>query len=111
MKIETLEDILQIDHEKLKAAENKRLITKIKQLLKSNNKEEKRAETNADSMPYEAVSIVGNKAVYLKFDLESKEARVVDVKVDTRDARGRNFMAAAATTKRLQELAKSQKEK
>lgn len=110
MKIESLEDILQIDHEKLKAAETKRLITKVKQLLKSNTKEEKKAEENAETLPFEAVSVVGNKAVYLRFDLETKEARVVDVRVDTRDVRGRNFMAGAAATTKLQKLIKEQKD-
>ena len=110
MKIESLEDILQIDHEKNKAAENKRLITKVKQLLKSNTKQEKKEEANADQMPYEAVSVVGNKLVKLKFDLETKEARVVDISVDSRDDRGRNHMARFYASKVIDHYAKYQKE-
>jgi hypothetical protein len=111
MKMDTLEDLFEIDHEKLKAAENKRVITRIKQLLKADGKEERKAEANAEEMPYEGVSVVGNKKVTLKFDLKTKEARVVDVKVDPRDTRGRNHMARYFAEKKLLKLAKEQKDK
>jgi hypothetical protein len=115
MKMDTLEDLFEIDHEKLKAAENKRVITRIKQLLKADGKEERKAEANAEAnaeeMPYEGVSVVGNKKVTLKFDLKTKEARVVDVKVDPRDTRGRNHMARYFAEKKLLKLAKEQKDK
>ena len=111
MKLDNLEDLFEIDHEKLKAAENKRVITKIKQLLKADNKSEARAEKEASEYPFEAVSVVGNKAVYLRFDLETKEARVVDVKTDGRDTRGRNHMVSHQALLYLEKLSKKQKEK
>ena len=110
MTLESLEDLFEIDHEKLKAAENKRLITRIKQLMKGENKSEKKADEAAENMPYEGVGIVGNKAVSIKFDLETKEARVVDVRVDPRDLKGRNHMAALDVTLKLKNLIRKQKE-
>ena len=65
---------------------------------------------DAEDYPYEAVSIVSEKLVTIKFDLESKKSRVVDVTTDSRDIRGRNYMSGAAAVKRLQELVKIQKE-
>lgn len=111
MKLDTLEDLLEIDHEKLKAAENKRVITRIKQLLKADNKSEARADKEAADYPYEAVSVVGNKFVTLKFDLETKEGRVVDVQTDGRDIKGRNYMAGASAENKLIALIRNQKEK
>jgi len=111
MKLDTLEDLFEINHEKLKAAENKRVITKIKQLLKTENKSEARAEKEAKDYPYEAVSVVGNKAVYLRFDLDTKDARVVDVRTDGRDTRGRNHMVSYQMSRYLEKLSKNQKEK
>lgn len=111
MKLDNLEDLFEIDHEKLKAAENKRVITKIKQLLKADNKSEARAEKEASEYPYDAVSVVGNKVVYIKFDLDTKEARVVDLFVDARDVKGKNFMAADKALNFLEKLVKIQKEK
>lgn len=109
MKLETIEDLLEIDTEKLKAAENKRLLTKIKQLIKSGNKAEAKADESSKDYPFEAVSVVGSSFVTVKFDLETKEARVTDTTVDTRDVGPRNYMAGAAALKRLQELVKEQK--
>lgn len=111
MKLDKLEDLFEIDHEKLKVAETKRVITKIKQLLKSDNKSEARAEKEAKEYPYDAVSIVENKVVFLKFDLDTKEARVVNVSIDPRDSKGRNFMGTDKALKFLDKLSRTQKEK
>lgn len=111
MKLETLEDVLAIDTDKLKAQENKRLLTRIKQLLKSDKKEETKADENAADYPYTAVSVVGNKYVKIKFDLESKKARVVDVQTDGRDTRGRNHMVGFKAINELEGLVNKQKEK
>lgn len=111
MKLEQLEDLLEIDIEKNKADDNKRLLRKIKQILKSENKQEAKQEEKAGDLPYEGVSIVGNKLVTLKFDLESKEAVVAGVEVDSRDAGVKNYMAAYHAANKLKELSKKQKEK
>ena len=111
MKLDKLEDLFEIDHEKLKAAENKRVITKIKQILKSDNKSEARADKEAKDYPYDAIGMVGEKLVYLKFDLDTKEARVVNIEVDPRDNARRNIMGGAKALDLLDKIIRNQKEK
>lgn len=77
--------------------------------VKSTTKKETKADEIAVDYPYEAVSIVGNKFVTLKFDLESKEARVVDVSIDSRDIKT-NHMAAYKAIQRAKQLGAIQKE-
>jgi len=110
MQIEKLEDILTINMDKLKSPEKTRLLTKIKQLIKADNKSEAKEEEAAVDYPYEAISIVGNYYVEIKFDLESKKARVVSTETDSRDVKNRNYMAGARAIKKMQELVKKQKE-
>lgn len=110
MKLEKLEDLLTIDTDKLKAAENKRLLTKLKQLLKSDKKEEAKADESAEDYPYTAVSVVGSTYVEVSFDLETKKARVVDTSKDGRDTRGRNHMVSHKAITKLHKLAREQKE-
>jgi hypothetical protein len=105
MKIEKIEDLLEIDTEKLKAAENKRLLTKLKQLIKAGNKSEAKADEAAKDLPYIGVGVVGNRYVEIGFDLDSKEGRVVDVAVHTTDVKN-NYMAGARAMKKVQELVK-----
>ena len=35
-------------------------------------------------MPYEAISVIGTKLITLRFDLDSKEGRIVDIEEDAR---------------------------
>lgn len=104
MELEKIEDLLKIDTDSNKAGDNKNLLKKLKQLLKKTNKKEANLEKKAEDMPYEAVSVVGNKCVTVSFNLETKEAVVSDVKVDTRDAGMSNHMATHNATIKLQKL-------
>lgn len=110
MKLETLDDILTMDFDKLKSAEKTRILTRVKQLVKAQNKSDATEDNEAEDFPYEGVSVVGTKFVSLKFDLESKKARVVDVQVDNRPANGKNYMVGAQAVRRIQHLVKKQKE-
>jgi hypothetical protein len=109
MKIEKIEDLLTIDTDKLKADQNKALLRKVKQLLKSTNKKAEDTEVLADSMPYEAVSVVGNKSIKLKFDLETGQGVVSDIFEDSRYTGGQNYMAVSHASKVLAKLGKEQK--
>jgi len=110
MKIEKLEDLLTINTDSLKSLEKSRLLTKIKQLIKSDNKTESKADDEAQNLPYEGISIVGSKYVELRFDLETKQARVTNVSSDTRDVRGRNYMSEDKALNKISALSKTQKE-
>ena len=107
MKLEKIEDLLQIDTDTLKAPENKRLLTKIKQLLKGDLKQEVKADEIAEDYPYVAISVIEGKFIKLRFDLESRKARVVEVE---EDPHGRPFMMSAKAIKEIQVLSKKQKE-
>ncbi len=109
LKLEKLEDLLHIDENSLKAPEAKAVIKKAKQMMKTSGAEEKVADEEAKELPYEAVSVVGKKFVKIKFDLNSKEARVVETLEDSRDKKGRNHMATFKAVTELEKLAKSQK--
>lgn len=111
MKIEKLDDLLTLDTDKLKSAEKSRVITKIKQLIKGEGKAEKTADSKAEDFPYKAISVVGNELVYVAFDLETKEARVVGTETDDRDTKGRNHMVTSYAVNEIKILAKTQKEK
>lgn len=78
--------------------------------IKLGNKKETKADEIAQDYPYEGVGVVGNKLVTLKFDLETKEARVVDISTDSRDTRGQNHMATYNSIEKIKQLAKKQKE-
>lgn len=108
MQLEKIEDLLEIQHEKLKVAETKRIITKIKQLIKDSSA--KAHKNKLTELPYKGVSVVDNKLVHLEFDLESKEARVIDVEIDSRDVQGRNIMAGAKALDLIEYFVKNQKE-
>ncbi len=110
MKLENLEDLLTINTDTLKSPEKGRLLTRIKQLIKANGKVEDSADELAKDLPYLAISVVGNKYVEVAFDLSTKYGRIVDVDIDTRDIRGKNYMSGARAIKRMQELIKEQKE-
>lgn len=77
-KIESLEDVLSIDTETGKAQENKDLLKQIKQLLKKSEKKEANLQQKAEEMPHEAVSVIGKNHVRIKFNLDTKEAVVVE---------------------------------
>jgi hypothetical protein len=110
MKLENLNDLLTINTDTLKSPEKGRLLTRIKQLIKAEIKSVDNADDIAKDLPYEAVSIVGNQYIEIKFDLLSKSGRIVSTATDTRDTRGKNYMAGAKAIKKLQELVKNQKE-
>ena len=109
MKLETLNDLLEIDTDKNKADDNKRLLRKVKQLLKSETKSEKQLEESADDMPYEAVSVVGKKLVTIKFDLDSKKGVVISEEEDSRDTDIRNPMASYFASQKLKKISKEQR--
>lgn len=79
------------------------------QHIKTETKKEVKEEEQAEDFPYEGISVVDKKVVTLKFDLESKKARVVDVEVDTRDVRS-NHMASYKADLKLRHLSRNQKE-
>lgn len=106
MVLESLEDLLTIDTDKNKAEDNKRLLTKIKQLLKSQNKEVKSNEELAEDLPYEAVSVVGNRHITLRFDLESKKAAVFKVE---QDERKQDYMALYHANNLLKDISRRQR--
>ncbi len=110
MKIEKLEDLLTINTKTLKSTEKERLLTRVKQLIKSENKTEAKADENAKDLPYEAVSVVGGTFVELKFDLKTKQARVVNTHQDSRDINGQNIMSGARAVVKMQSIVKLQKE-
>jgi len=110
MKLEKLSDLLELNTDTLKSPEKSRLLTRVKQLIKAENKAENLADENAADLPYEGLSIVGNKYVLLRFDLESKRGRVVEIDTDPRDVRGKNYMSGARAINKLTELSKKQKE-
>jgi hypothetical protein len=109
MKLEELTDILEIDESKLKSPDKSNVIRRIKQLLKAENKSEVIAEDEAEDYPFEAVSIVGNTYVTVKFDIESKKARVIETHTHPTDTRGKNYMVGAEAIKKMQKLIKEQK--
>ena len=109
LKLESLNDLLTIEVEKLKSPEKTRLLTRIKHLIKSGNKAEANQEEAAKDLPYEAVSMVGNQLVEIRFDLESKKARVIRTSTDSRDIKT-NYLSGAEAIKKMQEIVKFQKE-
>ena len=109
MKLEELTDILEIDESKLKSPDKSNVIRRVKQLLKAENKSEVIAEDEAEDYPYEAVSIVGSTYVTIKFDIESKKARVIETHTHPTDTRGKNYMVGAEAIKKMQKLIKEQK--
>lgn len=109
LKLEKLTDILTIDQTTLKAQEAKDVIKKIKQLLKVDKIEDNEAQDEASDYPYTGISIVGKQLITLKFDLQSKKARVVKVEVDSRDVGIRNHMATYIAENMINQLAKEQK--
>lgn len=110
LKLETLQDLLTIDTNGQKANDNKAILARVKQLIKAETKQENNADETAKDFPYKGVAVVGNKLVELNFDLENKSARVMDVKIDSRDARGRNYMAVSMAISMIEKMGKKQKE-
>ncbi len=110
MKVESLDDVLTIDLEKLKSPDKTKLLTRIKQLIKLENKTENSLIEDSSLFPYEGVSVVGNKYVEIRFDLNTKKARVTDVRQDTRDTDKRNYMCGAEAVKKVIYLTKKQRE-
>jgi hypothetical protein len=107
--MENLDDLLQIDTDSNKAAENKTLLKEIKQLLKKQTKKETNLDKKAEDMPYEGVAVVGNRFVTLKFNLETREAVVADIQVDSRDAGSQNHMARFVAMNKLERIARATK--
>lgn len=85
LKLEKVEDLLEVDITTLKSPDKTKLLTRLKALIKLGDKVEIKTDEEAKkNLPYTGVSVVGNKLVTLKFDLESKEARVTGVETDDR---------------------------
>lgn len=104
VQLESLEDLLQVDTDTGKATENKDLLKQVKQLIKKVNKKEVNLDKKAEDLPYEAVSVVGNRFVTLKFDINTREAVVTDIKVDSRDVGKQQHMAFKAATDKLRDI-------
>lgn len=104
MKLDNLEDLLKVDTDSGKAQENKNLLKEIKQILKKQTKAEINLDKKAEEMPYEAVSVVGNRFVTVKFNLDTREAVVSDIRVDSRDTGVQNHMALYSATSKLREI-------
>lgn len=109
LELNKLEDLLAIDENGLKSPEKSAVIRKIKQLLKNNGAEEKIADEEAKDLPHEAVAVIGNKLVTVKFDLESKEARVSEVSTDSRDVKNKNHMARYHAIKAIETMASNRR--
>lgn len=84
LKLEKVEDLLEVDIATLKSPDKTKLLTRLKALIKLGDKVEIKTDEQAKvNLPYSGVSVVGNKLITLKFDLESKEARVIDIEEST----------------------------
>lgn len=106
MILEKLEDLLTIDTDSNKAADNKNLLKKLKQLIKETKAQKKEAEDIADDLPFLGVSVVGDKHITLKFDLETKKAVVDTIE---QDERKQNYMAKYHARNILDLLSKEQR--
>jgi hypothetical protein len=106
MVLENLEDLLTIDTDSNKAADNKNLLKKLKQIIKAQNHQEKEDNALAEDLPYTGVSVVGDKHITLKFDLESRKAVVEKIEEDPRK---QNYMAAYHAKNILLQVSKEQK--
>lgn len=109
MVLTKIEDLLTIDTESNKAQDNKNLLKKLKQLIKEGKSQEVDDQNLAEELPFTGVSVVGDKFVTLKFDLESRKAVVESAEYDSRDIRGRNYMAMYKADNALKKLGKEQK--
>lgn len=98
--MESLEELLTVDTDGNKAGDNKTLLKEIKQLIKKKKKVASSFKT-AEQLPYEAVSVIGNRLVTIKFNLDEKEAVVSNVEVDARDSSTMNHMAMSEAMDRL----------
>lgn len=105
--IESLEELLTIDTDSNKAMENKKLLSKVKQLLKGQNKKEVGLSKKAEDLPYEGISVIGNRLVTLKFDIDSKEAVVSNVEIDSRDTGVKQHMATYNARIQLEKIFKN----
>ena len=105
LKIEKLEDLLTINTDTMKSPDKSRLLTRVKQLIKLEDKIEAKTDEQAKNLPHEAIGIVGAKIVTVKYDLASKDARVVAVDEDET----RVPVAGATALKRMQHLVRNQK--
>lgn len=90
MILEKIEDLLTIDTDSNKALDNKNLLKKLKQLIKEGNAQKKDSDKLSGELPYTGVSVVGDKHITLKFDLESRQAVVEKIE---QDQRKQNYMA------------------
>ena len=103
-KLESLEDVLSIDTDAEKAQDNKDLLKQIKQLLKKSEKKEESVQQKSDELPSEAVSVVGKNHVRIKFNLDTKEAVVVESKKYDQDVYNNN-MAVYHAVNELKKIA------
>ena len=109
MKIETLQDVLTVDFDKMKSMDKTRLLYRIKELIKETDIESKHLDEDSQDYKYTALSIVDKKLVRLSFDLESKKARVVDTETNPVDRKS-NYMVGAKAIQEMKTLIKTQKE-
>lgn len=105
IKLERLEDLLTMDTDKMKSPDKSSVLRRIKQLIKLEDKIEAKTDEEAMDLPYEAIGIVGSRIVTVKYDINSKNARVVDVE----EEETRIPVAGATALKRMQHLVRNQK--
>lgn len=77
--LNSLEDLLNIDTDANKAVDNKKLLSKIKQLIKESSNNERNLDLISEELPYSGVAVVGYQVVKLKFDIKSRQAVVEEV--------------------------------
>ena len=107
--MENIEELLTIDPHKMKKDDLIKLVTKTKQCIKMSKKEDTKAEEVAESYPYTAVSVVGNKYIEIKFDLTTGKGAITHTKVDSRDGERNNHMATYEATNALKKIAREQR--
>lgn len=107
LKMEKLEDLLTMDLEKMKSQDKTNLLRRVKQLIKLEGKVEAKTDEEALNLPYDAIGIVGSKIVSIKYDINSKDARVVKIE----EEETRIPVAGATALKRMQFLVRNQRGK
>ncbi len=106
LKLEKIEDLLTVDLAGLKSQDKTKLLTRLKALIKLGDKLDAKTDEEAMKLPYEAISVIGTKLVTLRFDLETKEGRVIGFEEDARKP-----VIGMMAMNMIKSLAKSQVEK
>jgi len=105
IKIDKLEDLLTLNTDTMKSPDKSRLLTRIKQLIKLEDKIDIKSDEEALKLPYEGIGVVDNKLATIRFDLGTKEARIVEIEEDSRTP-----VIGATALQRLKILIRNQRE-